>query len=45
MSKNRGYGFKQKGAKCKGDLHGMFFFTQKVVGDSNALPGLVVDQT
>ena len=38
----RGHGLKVRGAKYNSDIRGMFF-TQRVVGAWNALPGRVVD--
>ena len=38
----RGHRFKVRGARFKGDVRGRFF-TQRVVGASNSLPGEVVE--
>ena len=42
MTITRGHGLKVRGAKYNSDIRGMFF-TQRVLGAWNALPGRVVE--
>lgn len=43
MSKTRGHVFKVRGVTFEGDVWGKLFFTGRVVGAWNTLPGVVVD--
>ena len=39
----RRHSFKVRGARFKGDVRGKFFFTRRVLGAWNSLPGEVMD--